>query len=66
VLEEWQLKLCPFCGSKAEVEYDDEPCYHGSSGWYFVRCTSCKSKGAKRDTEEDAAFAWNRRSDLVD
>ena len=49
------LKICPFCGSEAEIiGYDD--------GMYQCVCQNCKStQGVFYDFPEEAAFAWNNR-----
>ena len=56
------LKICPFCGSEAEIiGYDD--------GMYQCVCKNCKStQGVFYDFPEEAAFAWNNRpiEDLKD
>ena len=56
------LKICPFCGSEAEIiGYDD--------GMYQCVCQNCKStQGVFYDFPEEAAFAWNNRpiEDLKD
>jgi Lar family restriction alleviation protein len=56
-----ELKSCPFCGGKSEIEFDDEPCYHGSTGWYYAKCKVCRAKGSFKNTEKEAANAWNTR-----
>ena len=57
-----ELKLCPFCSSRARMAYDDSPCYHGSHGLYYGQCQKCGATGPTRDSEEEAADAWNQRS----
>ena len=56
------LKICPFCGSEAEIiGYDN--------GMYQCVCQNCKStQGVFYDFPEEAAFAWNNRpiEDLKD
>ena len=56
------LKICPFCGSEAEISgYDN--------GMYQCVCQNCKStQGVFYDFPEEAAFAWNNRpiEDLKD
>ena len=56
------LKICPFCGSEAEIiGYDD--------GMYQCVCQNCKStQGVFYDFPAEAAFAWNNRpiEDLKD
>lgn len=50
-----QLKLCPFCGSTAEVKKDeDRPCYS-------VSCTGCSVKILHCRSKKVAIEAWNRR-----
>jgi hypothetical protein len=43
------------------MQFNDTPCYHGSSGLYFVRCKCCGAESGKRGSEEAAADAWNER-----
>ena len=55
-----ELKICPFCGSKAELHSNKE---------YDTHIVECKNNfcmasymiGMKYDTEEEAKTAWNRR-----
>ncbi|MBP6517893.1 Lar family restriction alleviation protein [Shewanella sp.] len=55
------LKPCPFCGGKADFDYDD-------SGYNWVFCTKC---GVTTDTDMHDEFdarlrlakAWNTRAD---
>ena len=56
-----QLKPCPFCGSKAEIEHK-----RNLLTW-IVQCSnqSCPASymiGADYETEEQAIDAWNRRA----
>jgi len=44
------------------MAYDDSPCYHGSHGLYYGQCQKCGATGPTRDSEEEAADAWNQRS----
>lgn len=53
------LKPCPFCGSKAELNRLGGP---GSTHAY-VECSKCDASMSFRTTFEAAAEAWNRRSD---
>ena len=59
-MAETQLKPCPFCGGKTEVEY-------GTSGYnvYQIGCQNneCFAYAGWGDTPEEAAEAWNRRAD---
>ena len=56
-----ELNACPFCGGTAKIAYDDSPCYHGSHGDYFGRCTKCGTMGARRGSKEEAVALWNQR-----
>jgi len=55
------LKPCPFCGGEGHIKFDDEPCYHGSSGLYFVSCEICHAESSKKNSEGEAIAAWNKR-----
>lgn len=52
------LKVCPFCGSAAQIIdlNDDEFQY------YYVRCTNCKCKIDPCLGKHVAIAAWNRRA----
>ena len=53
-----ELKPCPFCGGKAEIEMDDS--------WYWnyhVLCQECKIGTDCYETADEAIEAWNRRAD---
>ena len=57
-----ELKPCPFCGSKAEIE-----CKRYINTW-IVQCSnqSCPASymiGMDYDTEAEAIDVWNRRSE---
>lgn len=57
-----ELKPCPFCGGKAELQHE---CV--GSGYSYIRCVHCgiKSimfiKSFDRSSDEDAVNYWNRR-----
>lgn len=51
-----QLKLCPFCGGKAEII---ETIFYD----YKVACEECGASIPHCDSEEMAIKAWNRRKD---
>ena len=55
-----ELKLCPFCGGRAEM-YDGIT--FRSQRQYEPRCVKCECAIGLYDTEEQAAEAWNRRAD---
>lgn len=74
---EIKLKPCPFCGSETAPEIytlaelncrdTDEPEYERESEIYAVACNYSRggcgaSTGGIRETEEEAAEAWNRRA----
>lgn len=57
-----ELKPCPFCGGKAEIEYK-----RNLLTW-IVQCSnnSCPASymiGADFETEEATIEAWNRRAE---
>lgn len=54
--DEIKLKPCPFCGSN---DVTVEETY--ASG--YVRCRSCGAEGGFRYSHDEAAAAWNRRTD---
>jgi len=56
-----EIKSCPFCGGEGRVAFDDEPCYHGSSGLYFVVCKDCNARATSKNNEEEAISVWNKR-----
>lgn len=56
-----QLKPCPFCGSEGKVFFNDEACYHGGKGTYYIVCAECASRGKNGNDEQQAIEAWNRR-----
>lgn len=51
---------CPFCGSPAVCCWDAS---YSIKTQYWARCTNCCSKGAIRESEEEAVAAWNRRAE---
>lgn len=61
------LKLCPFCGGKAELQYDGGNGNRESVGMSFVRCKNCGAIGQKFEvsrkysSDEKAIEAWNSR-----
>lgn len=67
-----ELKLCPFCGGKAETDRTAERFEYGIGGpnsvmeyGYHVYCTKCGAGTSAVDvpppTEEEAIAEWNRR-----
>ncbi len=56
-MAENKLKLCPFCGGKAEVTV--------FLGNYMVACTACPASifPSKGMTKEEAVKAWNGGAD---
>ena len=53
-----ELKKCPFCGGKAEVDAIEV-----LRGAYMraVTCTVCTAQSGWFDTEKEAVKKWNRR-----
>ena len=56
-----EIKPCPFCGGKGEVQTEGE-----DWGSIWVQCQSCGAEGAWIDThdgktEDDAINKWNTR-----
>lgn len=62
---ELELKPCPFCGGKAEIQYG--ACDYNV---YQVVCHNeqdcCNAMNGWSDTPEEAAEQWNRRADTND
>lgn len=54
--DEIKLKSCPFCGSN-DVTVNDA--YMHS----YARCRVCGAEGGLRDSYDEAAAAWNSRTD---
>ena len=53
-----ELKLCPFCGNKANI-------YIAGGGIHKIRCENDKNCKVMTDffnTEKEAIEAWNRRT----
>jgi len=49
-----KLKPCPFCRTRGEdLSVDFE------NGAYWVVCDNCGTFGPDKDTEDEAATAWN-------
>lgn len=51
-----KLKLCPFCGGKADISGARE-------NKYYVYCISCDAQTSEylHKTEDQAIAAWNKR-----
>lgn len=58
VMTDIELKSCPFCGSKAEIEY-----YNPASGFgsFSVECNKCRTASGSYTHEHQVIEAWNRR-----
>lgn len=54
-----ELKLCPFCGAKAEV-------YQTIESRWVIECLLCFARSWARDSKEEAIKAWNRRAKITD
>ncbi len=62
-MEHNELKSCPFCGGKAEINF--QPLYTGKA--VRVRCTECGSSSrfvsiSKERATNDVIDMWNRRA----
>lgn len=55
-----ELKPCPFCGG--DEIYLTVASTVGKVYWAKVDCNRCFCGTSKKDTEEDAIEAWNRRA----
>lgn len=58
------LKLCPFCGSDADINYDPRILPNGAQDLlYYVECTlrECGCRTMSWYPKEAAIQAWNRR-----
>lgn len=59
------LKPCPFCGYRAEIEHT----FIFGNDYSLVRCVKCRvktepiMKSFTYSSDERAAEAWNRRAD---
>ncbi|GEB79767.1 hypothetical protein DDE01_11820 [Desulfovibrio desulfuricans] len=52
-----ELKPCPHCGSTRVALQARHPRILP----YFVECSTCDARGARREDREAAIAAWNRR-----
>ena len=50
-----ELKKCPFCGSEAELNFQE---LYG----YFVSCPKCLARSRALMRKQNAIDAWNRRA----
>ena len=57
---EIELKPCPFCGEKANIEINDT-FFMGLEPKYMAMCTWCSGNSGWYETDEEATEAWNRR-----
>ena len=53
-----ELKLCPFEGGRAYIEY----LYVNGQHFYFVVCTRCFAQTGHYLSKQAAIDAWNKRS----
>lgn len=54
-----ELKPCPFCGGKAELNVYP----FDTRNEYQVECENCFCQTYVYDTEQDAIEAWDRRAE---
>lgn len=58
-----EIKNCPFCGGKGKLmEYDPFEWHSGMASVYRVKCVVCGAS-IRKEKEEMAIWAWNRRVD---
>ena len=55
MVEQQELKRCPFCGGEAEVWVSDV------TDRAIVYCTVCDAQISIRQNEQEAIEAWNKR-----
>ena len=60
-----KLKHCPFCGGKAQYEYQSDSVADGEH-WVMVQCQSCCANSGYFQSEQSATEAWNTRVDDKD
>ena len=57
-----QLKPCPFCGGKAELDGFDYDFYGGIC--YWAKCTNCRAEiNHPTPSKKEAIEEWNRRAE---
>ncbi len=54
------LKRCPFCGGKAEIEYEENE-FSCKGNRVKVQCTECGGNSGWYLSEKQAIEAWNKR-----
>lgn len=55
-----ELKPCPFCGERAEMEHDETSDYVAFHTWN-VACSQCDARGPQHQGKNEAIDTWNRR-----
>ena len=64
-----ELKPCPFCGAKAQVEYIKRKkilanlIYPYNTHFAYVRCKWCRATTSVYEVDSNATEAWNRRAE---
>lgn len=51
-----ELKLCPFCRSRAQL-------FHTINMVWWAQCSICKARTSKYSSRAKAIAAWNMRAD---
>jgi len=54
------IKPCPFCGSEAEIEYEEND-FAVKDNWVKVQCTECGGNSGWYLLESQARTMWNKR-----
>ena len=56
-----QLAICPFCGSDAEIGYEES--YSLDSSYEYVGCTKCPAQMPFWGNKEETIKLWNARAE---
>jgi len=54
--EELRVKVCPFCGSKENLDLG-----HTTKWWISCQSKNCGAEGPTQKTRKNAIEAWNTR-----
>ncbi len=56
-----ELKLCPFCGGRPELDHLSADSMEPFDDDYYVSCTKCEVQQIANYSETDAIARWNKR-----
>lgn len=57
-----EIKKCPFCGGKAEINFKED---YSTHRFYWVECCKCDARTSDFEDapgKEEAVSSWNRRA----